>query len=49
MAIRLEKAGWTTADRWLRMQLQYDLWHAKQRAAAIKVTRFQAPDAPAPA
>ena len=44
MAIRLEKAGWTTADHWLRMQLQYDLWHAKRRASAIKVTRFPVPD-----
>ena len=48
MAIRLEKAGWTTADHWLRMQLQYDLWHATQRAASIKVTRLWAPDAPTP-
>jgi hypothetical protein len=48
MAIRLEKAGWTTADHWLRMQLQYDLWHARQRAASIKVTRFPVPDALAP-
>src|ERR1700685_4591342 len=49
MAIRLEKAGWTTADHWLRMQLQYDLWRAKQRAAAIKVTRFAVPDSAVPA
>lgn len=34
MAIRLEKAGWTTADHWLRMQMQYDLWHAKQVGGA---------------
>jgi antitoxin HigA-1 len=26
MAIRLEKVGWSTADQWLRMQLQRDLW-----------------------
>jgi hypothetical protein len=26
------------------MQLQYDLWHAKRRARAIKVTRFPVPD-----
>ena len=45
MAIRLEKAGWTKADHWLRMQMQYDLWHARQRTAALKVTRFQAPNA----
>src|ERR1700685_2013720 len=46
MAIRLEKAGWSTADHWLRLQLQYDLWHAKQRAAAIKVTRLWTAEAP---
>jgi addiction module HigA family antidote len=46
MAIRLEKAGWTTADHWLRMQMQYDLWQAKQRTTSLKVTRFS-PEAPA--
>ena len=40
MAIRLEKAGWSKADHWLRMQMQYDLWQAKQRAGSIKVTPF---------
>jgi len=25
MAIRLEKAGWSTADHWLRLQVAYDL------------------------
>ena len=40
MAIRLEKAGWSTADHWLRIQMQYDLWHAKRRATALKVTPF---------
>src|ERR1700723_1975739 len=40
MAIRLEKAGWSTAETWLRMQLQYDLSEAKRRAGAIHVVRF---------
>jgi len=40
MAIRLEKAGWGTADLWLRLQVKHDLWHAKQHAKAIKVTKF---------
>jgi addiction module HigA family antidote len=31
MAIRLEKIGWSTADRWLRMQLQRDLRVTRQR------------------
>src|SRR6202043_3010726 len=44
MAIRLEKAGWTKATHWRRMQMQYALCHARQRTAAMKVVRFQAPD-----
>ena len=40
MAIRLEKAGWSTAESWLRNQLSYDLWHARQRADAIKVEKY---------
>jgi antitoxin HigA-1 len=43
MAIRLEKAGWSTAETWLRMQLTHDLWHAKQNAGRIKVAKFPAP------
>ena len=44
MAIRLEKVGWSSADHWLRMQLQCDLWAARQRADSIRVaTRFPTP------
>lgn len=43
MAIRLEKAGWSTAETWLRMQVNYDLWHAKKRAGRIKVAKFPMP------
>jgi len=43
MAIRLQKVGWSTAETWLRMQMQYDLWHAEQRADKIKVTKFAVP------
>src|SRR5580693_6970157 len=39
MAIRLEKVGWSTADHWLRMQLQRDLWLTRQRASKIKIRR----------
>ena len=39
MAIRLEKVGWSTADHWLRLQLQRDLWEARQRSDGIKVKR----------
>lgn len=31
MAIRLEKVFGSTADTWLRMQVQRDLWEARQR------------------
>ena len=42
MAIRLEKAGWSSAETWLRMQVLHDLWQARQRAKSIKVKRFAA-------
>ncbi len=29
MALRLEKAGWSTAETWLRNQTSYDLWQAR--------------------
>ena len=41
MAIRLEKAGWSTAETWLRMQLQHDLWHAQRKAKSLKVAGFR--------
>jgi addiction module HigA family antidote len=48
MAIRLEKVGWSSADHWLRMQLQRDLWEARQRSRSIKVRRrFHLPGAAA--
>jgi antitoxin HigA-1 len=40
MAIRLEKAGFGSAESWLRNQLSHDLWRARRRAKAIKVKRF---------
>jgi addiction module HigA family antidote len=44
MAIRLEKVFGSTADAWLRMQMQRDLWEARQRSDSIRVTkRFAAP------
>ena len=45
MALRLEKAGWSTAESWLRNQLSYDLWQARQRAKTMKVKRFPVPEA----
>jgi addiction module HigA family antidote len=43
MAIRLEQAFGSTAETWLKMQLEYDLWQAKQRAGNLKVRRFASP------
>jgi antitoxin HigA-1 len=44
MALRLEKAGWGAAESWLRNQLAYDLWRAKQRGDRLKVKKFPAPE-----
>ena len=37
MAIRLEKVGWSSADAWLRMQMNYDLARVRSRANEIVV------------
>jgi antitoxin HigA-1 len=39
VAIRLEEVLGNTADTWLRMQMQRDLWVARQRADKIKVNK----------
>ena len=41
MAIRLEKAGWSTAGQWLRLQAAYDLAQARQHQDRIKVRRYE--------
>ena len=41
MAIRLEKAGWSNADHWLRLQTAYDLAQARQHEGEIKVRRYK--------
>ena len=46
MAIRLEKVFGSTADTWLRTQMQRDLWEARQRADTIKVNKRFATAAP---
>ena len=43
MAIRLAKAFGSTAEHWLAMQMQYDLWQAEQHSDKIKVKRFPEP------
>lgn len=41
MAIRLEKAGWSSAEHWLRLQTAYDLAKARLNEREIKVRRYQ--------
>jgi addiction module HigA family antidote len=40
MAIRLEKAGWSNADQWIRLQAAYDLAQARLHEDEIHVQRF---------
>ncbi|MYD51889.1 MAG: HigA family addiction module antidote protein [Dehalococcoidia bacterium] len=41
VAIRLEKAGWSTAEFWLRRQTSYDLALARRSEDRIKVMRYE--------
>ena len=43
MAIRLQKAGWSTADAWLRTQAAHSLWEARKQADKIRVRRLSGP------
>lgn len=40
MAVRLSKAFGSTAELWLRLQMQFDLAKVESRATRIKVKRF---------
>ncbi len=41
MAIRLEKAGWSNADHWMRLQAGYDLAQARKDQERIHVARYE--------
>ncbi len=41
MAIRLEKAGWSNAEFWLRLQTAYDLARARRQEDLIQVERYE--------
>ncbi|MGA3026907.1 MAG: HigA family addiction module antitoxin [Bryobacteraceae bacterium] len=41
MAIRLEKAGWSNAGHWLRVQAAWDLAQARRHEADVKVGRYE--------
>ena len=40
MAIRLEKAGWSNADHWMRLQTAYDLAQVRKHQDQILVARY---------
>lgn len=40
MAIRLSKAFGSSAKHWMRLQMNYDLWHAEQRNEDLEIERF---------
>jgi antitoxin HigA-1 len=42
MAIRLSLGFGGSPESWLRQQMDYDLWHARQKAKATKVRKFEA-------
>ena len=44
MAIRLSRAFGSTPETWLGMQMAYDHWQARERAAQIKVENFVSAD-----
>ena len=43
MALRLSQAFGGSAESWLRMQVAYDLWQARDRAETMVVERFWEP------
>ena len=42
MAVRMSMAFGTSAESWLNLQTQYDLWHAEKRRKGLKVARLAA-------
>ena len=40
MALRLSQAFGSTPETWLRLQMAYNLWQAREQAEQIKVERF---------
>ena len=44
MAIRLEKALGSTADTWLRLQMNYDLAQIRNRATPLEVKKLAKPE-----
>jgi antitoxin HigA-1 len=45
MALRLEMAFGSTADTWLRMQMNYDLAQVRKNSSGLNVERFSSREA----
>ena len=41
MALRLEKAGWSNAEFWLRRQTSYDLAQVRRKEDQLKVEHYR--------
>jgi addiction module HigA family antidote len=41
MAIRLEMAGWSNAETWIRLQSNYELAQARRHGDQINVERYE--------
>ena len=44
MAFRLSKAFGSTPELWLKLQMAYDIWQAKERAEKFEVEQFWVPN-----
>ena len=42
MAVRLSIAFGTSAESWLKAQMQHDLWHAEQQRKKLRVLKMAA-------
>jgi len=42
MAVRLSIAFGTSAESWMNLQTQYDLWHAEQHRRKLRVMKLAA-------
>jgi addiction module HigA family antidote len=48
MALRLSKVFGRTAEGWLRLQLQFDLWKTEQSVDISRLKRVEAKESPIP-
>jgi transcriptional regulator with XRE-family HTH domain len=44
MAFRLSKAFGSTPELWLKLQMAYDIWQARERAEKFEVEQFWVPN-----